>query len=214
MATTSSRSIEITVISGEDLRIDRKSVKRKTFVTVKFDRQSIGGGGGGRTEIDERGGCYPFWNEKMLMEIPVDAMFLTIEVHCGSISRNRIVGTANVPVSDFLGRCSAGQTEFFTRLGRLLKEKAKSDVEKVFFGFSKTRDNLAVIYEFLLYWNLPEIDRVLDELEEALFVSDFGQRIAPLRSWRACVTTSAAFLAGKGNETDLQLGFRCAFFIA
>ncbi|XP_023528718.1 BON1-associated protein 2-like [Cucurbita pepo subsp. pepo] len=104
MATTSSRSIEITVISGEDLRIDRKSVKRKTFVTVKFDRQSIGGGGGGRTEIDERGGCYPFWNEKMLMEIPVDAMFLTIEVHCGSISRNRIVGTANVPVSDFLGR--------------------------------------------------------------------------------------------------------------
>ncbi|XP_022980382.1 cell division protein FtsY homolog, chloroplastic-like isoform X2 [Cucurbita maxima] len=239
MATTSSRSIEITVISGEDLRIDRKSVKRKTFVTVKFDRQSIGGGGGGRTEIDERGGCYPFWNEKMLMEIPVDAMFLTIEVHCGSISRNRIVGTANVPVSDFLGRCSAGQTEFFTRLGRLLKEKAKSDVEKVFFGFSKTRDNLAVIYEFLLYWNLPEIDRVLDELEEtrdnlavidelllylnlaeidgvldeleeALFVSDFGQRIAPLRSWRACVTTSA----GKGNETDLQLGFRCAFFIA
>ncbi|XP_022924374.1 uncharacterized protein LOC111431886 isoform X2 [Cucurbita moschata] len=167
MATTSSRSIEITVISGEDLRIDRKSVKRKTFVTVKFDRQSIGGGGG-RTEIDERGGCYPFWNEKMLMEIPVDAMFLTIEVHCGSISRNRIVGTANVPVSDFLGRCSAGQTGFFTRLGRLLKEKAKSDVEKVFFGFSKTRDNLSVIDEFLLYWNLAEIDGVLDELEEVL----------------------------------------------
>ncbi|KAG7018979.1 BON1-associated protein 2, partial [Cucurbita argyrosperma subsp. argyrosperma] len=288
MATTSSRSIEITVISGEDLRIDRKSVKRKTFVTVKFDRQSIGGGGG-RTEIDERGGCYPFWNEKMLMEIPVDAMFLTIEVHCGSISRNRIVGTANVPVSDFLGRyrpenylhllsyrlrdrCGerngivnisvrvralesesesepepepaltskamvevpvaetassrricGGVTGFFTRLGRLLKEKAKSDVEKVFFGFSKTRDNLAVIDEFLLYWNLAEIDRVLeeleetrdnlavidefllywnlaeidgvlDELEEALLVSDFGQMIAPLRSWRACVTTSAGKL--------------------
>ncbi|KAG6582596.1 Cell division protein FtsY-like, chloroplastic, partial [Cucurbita argyrosperma subsp. sororia] len=120
-------------------------------------------------------------------------------------------------------RCSAGQTGFFTRLGRLLKEKAKSDVEKVFFGFSKTRDNLAVIDEFLLYWNLAEIDRVLeeleetrdnlavidefllywnlaeidgvlDELEEALLVSDFEQMIAPLRSWRACVTTSAGKL--------------------
>lgn len=103
MASTSSRSIEITVVSGEDLRIDRKPVKRKTFATVKFDGQSFGGGGGS-TEMDERGGSYTFWNEKMALEIPVDAMFLTIEVHCGSISRNRIVGTANVPVSDFLGR--------------------------------------------------------------------------------------------------------------
>ncbi|KAL3381219.1 hypothetical protein AABB24_001381 [Solanum stoloniferum] len=63
-------------------------------------------------------------------------------------------------------RCSAGQTGFFTKLGRLLKEKAKSDVEKLFSGFSKTRDNLAVIDELLLYWNLSDTDRVLDELEE------------------------------------------------
>lgn len=64
-------------------------------------------------------------------------------------------------------RCSAAsQTGFFTRIGRLLKEKAKSDVEKVFSGFSKTRENLAVVDELLLYWNLSETDRVLDELEE------------------------------------------------
>ena len=63
-------------------------------------------------------------------------------------------------------RCSAGQAGFFTRLGRLIKEKAKSDVDKVFSGFSKTRDNLAVIDELLLYWNLSDTDRVLDELEE------------------------------------------------
>lgn len=60
----------------------------------------------------------------------------------------------------------ASQTGFFTRLGRLIKEKAKSDVEKIFSGFSKTRDNLAVIDELLLYWNLADTDRVLDELEE------------------------------------------------
>lgn len=66
-------------------------------------------------------------------------------------------------------RCSAGKTGFFTKLGRLLKEKAKSDVEKLFSGFSKTRDNLAVIDELLLYWNLSDTDRVLDELEEVKF---------------------------------------------
>lgn len=67
-------------------------------------------------------------------------------------------------------RCAAGQTGFFTRLGRLIKEKAKSDVEKVFSGFSKTRENLAVVDELLLYWNLADTDRVLDELEEVEFL--------------------------------------------
>jgi len=77
----------------------------------------------------------------------------------------------HVPPSTFrhLGlqcRAAAGGTGFFTKLGRLIKEKAKSDVEKLFSGFSKTRDNLAVIDELLLYWNLADTDRVLDELEE------------------------------------------------
>jgi fused signal recognition particle receptor len=67
----------------------------------------------------------------------------------------------------------AGQTGFFTRLGRLIKEKAQSDVEKVFSGFSKTRDNLAVIDELLLYWNLADTDKVLDELEEVFLVPSF-----------------------------------------
>ncbi|XP_022147476.1 BON1-associated protein 2-like [Momordica charantia] len=86
-----SRTVEITVMSAEDLRIDRKPVKKATFATVKFDR-------GGGTEIDEQGGrC-------LVLDMPEDAMFLTIEVHCGSSSKNRIVGTVNVPVLDFLGR--------------------------------------------------------------------------------------------------------------
>lgn len=63
-------------------------------------------------------------------------------------------------------RAASGGTGFFTKLGRLIKEKAKSDIEKLFSGFSKTRDNLAVIDELLLYWNLADTDRVLDELEE------------------------------------------------
>lgn len=78
-------------------------------------------------------------------------------------------------------KCSAGQPGFFTKLGRLIKEKAKSDVEKIFSGFSKTRDNLAVVDELLLYWNLSDTDRVLDELEEVQDFSFFFLRtILPL----------------------------------
>ncbi|KAI9109950.1 hypothetical protein K1719_018991 [Acacia pycnantha] len=123
-------------------------------------------------------------------------------------------------------KCSAGQTGFFTRIGRLIKEKAKSDVDKIFSGFSKTRNNLAVIDELLLYWNLADTDRVLDELEEALLVSDFGPKITfkivdnlredilsgKLKSGNeikeALKKNVLDLLTRKGSKTDLQLGFR------
>ncbi|PHT59179.1 Cell division protein FtsY -like protein, chloroplastic [Capsicum baccatum] len=123
-------------------------------------------------------------------------------------------------------RCSAGQTGFFTKLGRLLKEKAKSDVEKLFSGFSKTRDNLAVIDELLLYWNLSDTDRVLDELEEALLVADFGPKITIkiVESLRediyagkiksgseiksALKRSILDLLTSKALKTELSLGFR------
>ncbi|KAK2650393.1 hypothetical protein Ddye_017882 [Dipteronia dyeriana] len=123
-------------------------------------------------------------------------------------------------------KCSAGQTGFFTRLGRLIKEKAKSDVEKISSGFSKTRDNLAVIDELLLYWNLADTDRVLDELEEALLVSDFGPRITVkiVESLREDILGGKLksgteikdalkkgvldLLTKKANKTELQLGYK------
>ncbi|XP_016475623.1 cell division protein FtsY homolog, chloroplastic [Nicotiana tabacum] len=123
-------------------------------------------------------------------------------------------------------KCSAGGTGFFTKLGRLLKEKAKSDVEKLFSGFSKTRDNLAVIDELLLYWNLSDTDRVLDELEEVLLVSDFGPKITIkiVESLRediyggkiksgseiksALKKSILDLLTSKAPKTELRLGFR------
>ncbi|CAA7016932.1 unnamed protein product [Microthlaspi erraticum] len=133
-------------------------------------------------------------------------------------------GDFRLPNSRF--RCSAGQSGFFTRLGRLIKEKAKSDVEKIFSGFSKTRENLAVIDELLLFWNLAETDRVLDELEEALLVSDFGPKITvriverlrddimsgKLKSGSeikdALKGSVLEMLAKKNSKTELQMGFR------
>ncbi|OEL35130.1 Cell division protein FtsY-like protein, chloroplastic [Dichanthelium oligosanthes] len=125
-------------------------------------------------------------------------------------------------------RCAAaaGQAGFFTRLGRLIKEKAKSDVEKLFSGFSKTRENLSVVDELLTYWNLADTDRVLDELEEALLVSDFGPKISfrivdTLREeirdgkLKSGAEIKAALkrcilelLTNKGGNSELNLGFR------
>ncbi|KAL3517118.1 hypothetical protein ACH5RR_024020 [Cinchona calisaya] len=135
-------------------------------------------------------------------------------------------GLPLTPTKQTRFKCSAGQTGFFTKLGRLIKEKAKSDVEKLFSGFSKTRDNLAVIDELLLYWNLSDTDRVLDELEEALLVSDFGPRITikivetlrddiyggKLKSGSdikdALKKSILNLLTSKSPKIELQLGFR------
>ncbi|KAG6521220.1 hypothetical protein ZIOFF_018286 [Zingiber officinale] len=78
-------------------------------------------------------------------------------------------------------------------MGRLIKEKAKSDVDKLFSGFSKTRESLSVVDELLLYWNLADTDRVLDELEESLLVSDFGPKI----SFKIVDSLREDILAGK-----------------
>ncbi|XP_071691123.1 cell division protein FtsY homolog, chloroplastic-like [Rutidosis leptorrhynchoides] len=135
--------------------------------------------------------------------------------------------TAVLHSSKFKCSAAGSETGFFTKLGRLIKEKAKKDVEKIFSGgFSKTRDNLAVIDELLLYWNLSDTDRVLDELEEALLVSDFGPKITikiveslrddiyagKLKSGTeikdALKKSVLDILTKKGAKTELRLGFR------
>ncbi|TXG62807.1 hypothetical protein EZV62_009801 [Acer yangbiense] len=94
----SSRRIEITVLSGENLRIDGKSVKKNAFVVVKVDPFNYG-----TTSVDALGGSYPSWNEKLDLELPKHASFITLEVQCKTSSVNRNIGFAQIPVSDFIG---------------------------------------------------------------------------------------------------------------
>lgn len=89
---------------------------------------------------------------------------LSLTSHSSPNSHHRLLLSPIRPATSGF-QCHAG-TGFFNRLGRLIKEKANNDVEKLFSGFSKTRDNLAIIDELLLYWNLADTDRVLDGLEE------------------------------------------------
>ncbi|XVF73258.1 hypothetical protein PTKIN_Ptkin12aG0187200 [Pterospermum kingtungense] len=51
---TKPRTLEITVLSGEDLRVDNKSVKKKAFVTVSIDPFNYR-----TTKMDGEGGSYP-----------------------------------------------------------------------------------------------------------------------------------------------------------
>jgi len=76
-------------------------------------------------------------------------------------------------------RCesAAQRVGFLGRLGRVFKEKAKSDIQLLFSGFSKTRENLAVVDELLTYWNLDESENILDELEEVPRLASFHSSV-------------------------------------
>lgn len=75
--------------------------------------------------------------------------------------------------------CQAeGRGSIFQKLGQVLKEKARSDYQRVFKGTEKTRQRLSVVDELLTYWNIDEADDILEELEDALIVADFGPKSA------------------------------------
>ncbi|KAG6597159.1 BON1-associated protein 2, partial [Cucurbita argyrosperma subsp. sororia] len=96
----SSRTIEITVISGENLQVRGKPIKSKSdlFVTVRSDLQNDSV----RTKIDRDGAGFPRWNEKLVVDLSMHAAFVIVEVCLRVSSRKiKIVGTARVPVADF-----------------------------------------------------------------------------------------------------------------
>lgn len=61
---------------------------------------------------------------------------------------------------------------------RVLKEKAAGDLERMSAGTAKARERLGVVEELFAYWRLEDADAELEELEEALIMSDFGPRTA------------------------------------
>ncbi|KAE8701007.1 putative RING/U-box superfamily protein [Hibiscus syriacus] len=97
---TKSRTLEITILSAEDLRIDNKPVKKNAFVVVSIDAFNNKG-----TKIDREGGSYPTWNDKLVMEIPMQTRFITLQVRRrrGSSGGEKTVGFARIPVTDFIG---------------------------------------------------------------------------------------------------------------
>lgn len=96
-----SRTIEITILSGENIQANKRPIKGNTFVTV----QSDGSSEVGTTKVNSEGGSYPSWNDKLVIDVSLHARFITIDVKCKTSSRGsgNSVGMARIPISDFIG---------------------------------------------------------------------------------------------------------------
>lgn len=94
-------SLEITIISAEDLRLhlSRPIKKNSAFATVRS-----GPNNSLSTRVDQEGGTSPCWNEKLHLALHPTARSFTVEVHCkaGFGSGSKLVGSAEIPVSDIV----------------------------------------------------------------------------------------------------------------
>ncbi|KAK7294987.1 hypothetical protein RJT34_17888 [Clitoria ternatea] len=94
------RTLELTVLSLDELYVDPKLETRNLFVVVRAESIKCYTTGMATTGSDyER---KPLWNEKLLVEMPTHARSITLEVKCKS-SCVKDVGVARIALSDFLG---------------------------------------------------------------------------------------------------------------
>ncbi|XP_030533479.1 BON1-associated protein 1-like [Rhodamnia argentea] len=106
MANTHNRSLEleVTVISGEDLRINDRPIKNNAFVTVKADSGGSLSSLQDSTKPDVQSESYPYWDEKLHVDLPAGSRYVVVEVcRRSSAAVDKLVGTAWIPVSDFVG---------------------------------------------------------------------------------------------------------------
>ncbi|KAK4787374.1 hypothetical protein SAY86_011207 [Trapa natans] len=111
-------SIEITILSAENLRDGKKPVKRSTFVAVRTGSDPDPGKCS-TTKMSPEGGSYHTWGDKVVLDRQaMQAGFFTLEVHrptSAAKGRSKIVGGARVPVSDFLwGYVPANHLQFLS----------------------------------------------------------------------------------------------------
>ncbi|KAF8045803.1 hypothetical protein N665_4385s0001 [Sinapis alba] len=97
--TSTTRKLEITAISAEGLLDGRKPVKKNAFVSFDCDGATV------RTRVDEVGGDYPVWEDKLETEIslPEEKKKESLMMYVGVYCKEKHVGTARVPVKDFTG---------------------------------------------------------------------------------------------------------------
>ncbi|KAJ8748981.1 hypothetical protein K2173_013420 [Erythroxylum novogranatense] len=111
-------SLEITILSAENLCVNKKAVEKNSFVVVKVDPLNFYA-----TRAESEGGCSPSWNEKLVMAMPMKAWFITLQVISKVGSAYRVIGGVNVPVSDFFGSHKTAENYAHLLSYRLKDEK-------------------------------------------------------------------------------------------
>ncbi|MQL99209.1 hypothetical protein Taro_031925 [Colocasia esculenta] len=91
-------SLEITVLSAEDLTHSRRPVKKNAFVIVRTGSRTHAS-----TSPHTDGGSFPRWNQKLRLSLPRSSRSIAVEVRCKTGPDERVLGEVSIPVSEFYG---------------------------------------------------------------------------------------------------------------
>ncbi|CAL0318339.1 unnamed protein product [Lupinus luteus] len=112
MKPSKSRTLEVTVLSAEDLRINGNPATNNIYVVVRAESltshtTAMTGHGSG--------GGFHSWNEKFTVDMAMHANSITFEVKCKTDIGVRDVGVARIAISDFFGGLVPDQVlQFFS----------------------------------------------------------------------------------------------------
>ncbi|XP_054785268.1 BON1-associated protein 2-like [Prosopis cineraria] len=96
------RTLEVRVISGENLCIDRAPVTENVSVTVRAESLKCWSTKMARQEAESSS---TLWNEKLMMEVPLHAQSITFEVQCKTTRGTvRSIGLARIGIWDLIPR--------------------------------------------------------------------------------------------------------------
>ncbi|PHT79557.1 hypothetical protein T459_17609 [Capsicum annuum] len=100
-SSSSALLLEITVISYENLLDNRKQpIKKNAFVNIKTESTTCNEQ---TKKMDKESKSFSTWNEKLIVDMPMHARYLTMEVQCKTSSGIETIGIAKVPTFDFIG---------------------------------------------------------------------------------------------------------------
>ncbi|KAI9109860.1 hypothetical protein K1719_018901 [Acacia pycnantha] len=102
------RTLEVTVISGENLCMDQNPATENVYVVVRTESLKCW-----TTKMGKQGGEYTsLWNERLTVEVPLHAKSITFEVQCktpkGAV---RSIGLARIAISDVVPKEEEGCSE-------------------------------------------------------------------------------------------------------
>ncbi|CAL0318338.1 unnamed protein product [Lupinus luteus] len=91
------RTLEITVMSGENIRVDQNPTPEDVYVVVRPESINCY-----TTKMAKGEEGLHAWNEKFLLDIPMHAKSITFEVQCKKYKGFRPIGVARIALSELV----------------------------------------------------------------------------------------------------------------
>ncbi|KAG2404406.1 hypothetical protein LR48_Vigan03g060300 [Vigna angularis] len=103
------RTLDLTVLSVEDLHANWRHAAQSLYVVVRADSIASYATGTATVETTSDGSGNPSWNEKLEVDVPSQARSVTLTVKCKNAPSMKDVGIARIAIAELLSAAAAAE---------------------------------------------------------------------------------------------------------